>query len=259
MHEKHDVIEIDLKRLFLVLLNKAWIILLVGVLCAALLLSYTYFFVTPQYAANIKLYVNNTYGTNTSGFSASQLQAAQSLANTYMVILRSRTVLNEVAEVTGLSYTSEQLDSMISTSAVEDTEVFQVSVACEDHLHAAQIANAIADILPARIAATVDGSSVRVVDYAVASESRISPSYTKTAVLGALIGMLLSAGLFIVLEIFNDGVFTEDYLARTYADVPLLAVVPDAQPVKSARYKYYRNSYYRSYSRYSSKKGEPKQ
>lgn len=259
MPERSEAIEIDLKRLFLVLLNKAWIILLVGILCAGLLLSYTYFFVTPQYSANIKLYVNNTYGTNAPGYSASQLQAAQSLANTYMVILRSRTVLNEVAETTGLPYTNKQLENMISSSAVEDTEVFQVKVVCENYLHAAEIANAIADILPARIAATVDGSSVRVVDYAIPSAARVSPSYTKTAVLGALAGMVLSAALFVILELTNDAIFTEDYLARTYSDIPLLAVVPDAQPVKSAKYKYYRSSYYRSYSRYSSKKGDQEQ
>lgn len=259
MPEKNEAIEIDLRRLFLVLLNKVWVILLVGIVCAALLLSYTYFFVVPQYSASIKLYVNNTYGANAPGYSASQLQAAQSLANTYMVILRSRTVLTEVAEATGLPYTHKQLDNMISSSSVDDTEVFQVSVVCADHLHAAQIANAIAEILPSRIAATVDGSSVRVVDYAVPSEARVSPSYTKTAILGALIGMLLSAALFVVLELFNDAIFTEDYLARTFADVPLLAVVPDAQPIKSAKYKYYRNSYYRTYGRYSSKKGESEQ
>lgn len=249
MQENRDSIEIDLKRLVQVLLNKAWIIVLVGILCAALLLSYTYFFVTPQYSANIKLYVNNTYGSNNPGFSASQLQAAQSLANTYMVILRSRSVLNEVAQTTGLPYTHKELEKMISTASVEDTEVFQVSVVCENNVHAAAIANAVADILPSKIAATVDGSSVRVVDYAVPSESRTSPSYTKTAVLGMLVGMLLSAALFVVLELCNDSIFTEDYLARAYSDIPLLAVVPDAQPVKSARYKYYRSSYYRANQR----------
>lgn len=248
MQENREGIEIDLKRLVLVLLNKVWVIVLVGILCAALLLSYTFFFVTPQYSANIKLYVNNTYGSNNPGFSASQLQAAQSLANTYMVILRSRSVLNEVAEVTGLPYTQKQLEDMISTASVEDTEVFQVSVVCGDSVHAAAIANAIAEILPSKISATVDGSSVRVIDYAVPSDSKVSPNNTKTAIFGMLIGMLLSAGLFVILELCNDAIFTEDYLTRVYSDIPLLAVVPDSQPVKSAKYKYYQRSY-RSYQK----------
>jgi capsular polysaccharide biosynthesis protein len=234
MPEKSEAIEIDLKRLFLVLINKAWIILLVGILCAGLLLSYTYFFVTPQYSANIKLYVNNTYGANSPGFSASQLQAAQSLADTYMVFLLSRTVLNEVAETTGLPYTNKELENMISSSAVEDTEVFQVKVVCENYLHAAEIANAIADILPARIAATVDGSSVRVVDYAVPSDARVSPSYTKTAILGALLGFAVAVAI-ILLRQFTDNTIHDKHDLQQCIDVPVLGEIPSFELANNSK------------------------
>lgn len=254
MPENKEIIEIDLKRLLLVLWNKAWIILLVGILCAALLFSYTFFFVSPQYSASVQLFVNNTYGANSPGYSASQIDAAQSLANTYMVLLNSRSVLNEVAEKTGLPYDYNDLKNMISAASVNETEVFEVTVVCKNYLHAAQIANAVADVLPAKIVATVDGSSVRVIDYAVPSDARVSPNYTKTVILGLLIGMLLCAVLFAVLEFMNDAIFSEDYLAKTYSDIPLLAVVPDSQPIKSAKYKYYKNSYYRNYQ----KKGDYK-
>ncbi len=254
MPENKEIIEIDLKRLLLVLWNKSWIILLVGILCAALLFGYTFFFVSPQYSASVQLFVNNTYGANSPGYSASQIDAAQSLANTYMVLLNSRSVLNEVAEKTGLPYGYNQLKGMISAASVNETEVFEVTVVCQNYLHAAQIANAVAEVLPAKIVATVDGSSVRVIDYAIPSDARVSPNYTKTVLLGLLIGMLLCAALFAVLEFMNDSIFSEDYLTKTYSDIPLLAVVPDSQPIKSAKYKYYKSSYYR----YSQRKGDYK-
>lgn len=53
MNEKmtttHDGLEVDLKQVMEALLQRAWIIALVSVICAILLLSITFFFITPQY------------------------------------------------------------------------------------------------------------------------------------------------------------------------------------------------------------------
>ena len=100
MNENREVIEIDLKRVMRALWHRAWILLIVGILGAAMFFSYAWFLVTPMYSASTQLYVNNTYGENTLGFSSSQLSAAQDLAGTYMVILESRAVLTAVQEQT---------------------------------------------------------------------------------------------------------------------------------------------------------------
>lgn len=256
MTDKEEVVEIDLKRIVWSILNRAWIIVLVGILCAAILFSYAYFFMTPQYSASIKLYVNNTYGTNTPGFSSSQLSAAQSLARTYMVILKSRTVLNEVAEITELPYTYEQLKSMVYSSTVSETEVFETVVTCANYKHAAQIANAIAEVLPDQIAAVVDGSSVRVVDYAVENSSRVSPSYRKYAFIGFTVGFFITAALVIILDLLDNSINSEEYLSQVYGDLPLLAVIPDAESPKTTGYY---KGYYKGYYESSGKHQTPKQ
>lgn len=247
MNERRENIEIDLKQLVLALWHRAGIILLVGVLAAALAFGYAYFLVTPMYAASTQLYVNNTYGENSPGFSSSQITAAQDLAGTYMVILESREVLGEVQKQTGLDYTIKQLKGMVSAAAVNETEVFEVSVVCADYKHAAQIANAIADILPAKIAQIVDGSSVRVVDYAVESNVRVSPSYSRYAMLGFLVGSVLMAAVFIALEVLDTTITSEEYLAQHYEDLPLLAVIPDAESSNgygyTKSYGYYKGNY----------------
>ena len=245
MKENKEIIEIDIKRIMLAVWRRAWIIAIVGVLCAALFFSYAYFFMVPQYSASIKVYVNNTYGNNTPGFSSSQISAAQSLARTYMVILKSRPVMNEVAEITGLPYTYNQLVNMTLSSTVAETEVFETVVTCSNYKHAAQIANAIAEVLPDKISAVVDGSSVRVVDYAVENSKRVSPSYQKYAIVGLAIGVLLSAAFSVILDVLDKSVHSEEYLEETYEDMPLLAVIPDAEnPRASGYYKGYYRGYY---------------
>lgn len=254
MTDKNEVIEVDLKRIFLTVWSRAWIITIVGVLCAAMFLGYAYFFVTPQYSASIKLYVNNTYGTNTPGISSSQLSAAQSLARTYMVILKSRTVLNEVAQITGLPYTYEQLRSMVLSTTVSETEVFETTVTCPDYKEAAQIANAIAQVLPDQIAAVVDGSSVRVVDYAVESDARVSPNYRNYAIIGFSVGFFATAALIIILDLLDNSINSEEYLAEVYSDLPLLAVIPDAEnPKTNGYYKGHYKGYYKGYYESSGK------
>lgn len=234
-------IEIDLKRLVMALWGRAWIILLVSVLVAAMAFGYAWFFITPTYSASVQLYVNNNY-VDSPGFSSSQIVAAQNLAQTYMVIMESRSVLTEVQKKTGLGYSYGQLTKMISAASVNETEVFQVDVVSTNYKDATAIANAIADILPDKITAVVEGSSVRVVDYAVENPNPVDPDYRRYAILGAVLGAVLSAAAVIVADLLDNSINSEDYLVRVYDTVPLLAVIPGAENTKGSSYKGYYES-----------------
>ncbi len=235
--ENKEVMEVDLKRLLLILWHRLWIILLAAMLACVVAVGYAKLFVAPTYSANAQFYVNNTY--NSPGFSSSQIVAAQDLAYTYMVILESRSVLEEVRKDVNLGYTYDQLKEMVSTSAVNGTEVFQVTVTCENYKHAAQIANSIADILPDRIAQVVAESSVRVVDRAVENPIPEGPVYREYAVIGGLVGVMLSALAVFVIDLSDTTVTSEEYLTTVYAGVPLLAVIPGTESPKTGYYKGY--------------------
>ena len=250
-NEKNKVVEIDLKHIFIILLRRIWIIALVGVMVGVVALSYAYFFVTPTYASEAKLYVNNSYEKNPGVYSPSQLVAAQYLAETYMVIMESRSVLEQVQQKTGLDYTQAQLKNMITAEAVNETEVFQVAVTCADYKHAAQIATAITEVLPDAISAVVEGSSVRVVEHAIENPNPVGPSYQKYAVIGGLLGIVLTIAVIVLIELMNTAIDSEEYLSRAYSDVPLLAVIP-GDSAKNGGYKSYRGYYT------STKRGEAK-
>ena len=240
--ETRENLEIDLKRMFIVLWSNLWIILLVGVLVAALALGYAWLTITPTYSATTQLYVNNNY-PDSPGYSSSQLAAAQSLADTYIIVMRSRPVLDEVSKQTNLGYTYGQLRGMISAGSVNDTEIFQVTVTNTNYQHAAMIANAIADVLPKQLPKVVDTASVRVVEYAVENPNPVGPSYPKYAMLGAAAGALLTAMVIIVAELMDTTINSEEYLSHVYKEYPLLAVVPGAESSKSS-YKGYYKGYY---------------
>lgn len=234
MSEKTEK-EIGLLELFQVLLRRWWAIVLAALFTGALAFGYTFFMVDPLYQARTLLYVNNSdisVGSTSFSISNADLTAAQKLVNTYVVILKSRTALNEVIEEAGLDYTYEQLSGMISAQAVNSTEVFEIVVTSKSPADAERIANTIADVLPDKIADIVVGSDVRIVDYAVVPSHRYSPSYTRNTAVGVLIGVIICSAILILVYIFDENIRSEDYLTQTYPDIPLLTVIPDMTGTK---------------------------
>lgn len=228
---------IDLREVGKALYSRAWLIGIVTVLAAALLLAIAVFLVEPTYSASVQLYVNNNAESNI--ISSSQVAAAQALADTYIVILESRSVLTDVQKQTQLPYSYKALKKMVDGVAVNGTEVIQVTVTCTDYVHAAQIANAIAQVMPDKIAAVVQGSSVRVVDYAVEDPNPVGPNHLSYLVLGAFLGMVLSAACVIIGELSDTSIHSEEYLSEVYGNIPLLAVVPGMDSEKSGGKGYY--------------------
>lgn len=229
MNKNEQEIIIDWKYLIKSLIKKAWIIILAGVVFGVSALVYTANFVTPKYASSVMLYVNNrslSLGDGSVSISAADLSASQSLIDTYIVILRNRTTMEEVAAKSGLGYNSSQLLGMISTSKVEGTEVFRVTVTASDPTEAAQIANTISEVLPERIEDIFEGSSMRIVDSAIVNDSKVSPDITGSVVKCFIIGCFIAAVAVVLLTVLDDTIRSEDYLLQTY-EVPILSKIPD--------------------------------
>ena len=244
MNNNTEEMEIDLLRLLQALWRKAWAIVLVAAIFGSCFLAGTAMFIKPLYKANALMYVNSnniSLGGTKVSISQSELTAAQTLVDTYIVILNTRMTLEEVIEQSGVSYTYEELTKggMIKASAVNGTEVFSIEVTSKDPREAELLANTIARVLPEKIASIVEGSSARIVDYAVVPAKKASPSLTKNALIGAILGGMLMCGIVVVQELLDEQIHDSDYLIQTY-NIPVLAVIPDLLSSKS------NNEYYQS-------------
>ncbi|MBQ2848032.1 MAG: hypothetical protein IJE74_07230 [Clostridia bacterium] len=244
MKKTEEFIEIDILRLVKAVWQKIWAVILAAVIFGCATFGFTYIFIEPTYEARTLLYVNNSnfsVGNTSFNISTSSLSAAQELVNTYIVILKARTSLNEIIDYAELDKSYTELQGMISAAPVNSTEIFEVVVTSTDPAESEKIANAIATLLPKRIAEIVDGSSVRVVDYAIVPSARSGPSYTKNTFIGMIIGILLCVAIIVIRELFDVFVREEQYLNQTYP-YPILAAIPDMRNSKSGSY-YYSTSY----------------
>ena len=228
---KTEEFEIDLSRLFGALMNKAWLIGIVSVVCAVVIFLYTLFFVTPLYQSSAMFYVNNnsfSLGEASLSISSADISASRGLVKSYIVIMNTRETLNDVIDYAGVDLTYGEIKQMISAEAVDNTEIFRVTVTGPNAQEAERIANAIAYILPKRISSIIEGTSAKIVDSAVVPSKPSSPSYTKNTMIGFLVGLVLSAGLVILRELMDISVHSEDDIGET-CRYPVLASVPDME------------------------------
>ncbi len=246
---------IDWRYLLRALWKRALIIFLAGIIAATAAFVYVEKFEDDQYSSSVMLYVNNqslSIGSGSLSISASDLAASQSLIDTYIAILMNRTTMEEVAERSNLGYSWGQLMGMVSTSEIEGTEVFQVTVTTTDPFEAALIANCISEVLPERIETIIEGTSMRIVDSAIENPSRVSPKPTSTAIKFFIIGFMAAAAVFVLIIILDDTIRSDDYILETY-EVPVLSKIPnlgnESSSPKALTGKH-RGYYKRSYSYY---------
>lgn len=246
MDRRDDTIEIDLIRLLLAMKRRIWAIALSCVIGGALAFSYAAFLITPLYQSSALMYVNNSsfsVGSTSFSISTSDISAAQSLVSTYIIILETKNTLNEVIRQANLSYNHKQLREMIDAQSVNGTEVFEITVTSPDPQEAELIANTITEVLPDKVADVVDGSSVRVVDYAEIATNKSSPNVTRYTAMGILIGLVLSCGVIVLLELQDDKIHNDEFLAHTFENIPVLASIPDLSQADSDAYKGYGKGY----------------
>ena len=251
--KEYDETEIDLLALCKVLWSKALLLALAALIAGAAALAGTFAVQRfrmehAKYEAAVSMYVvNQKFVTSDSvsySISLPEVESPDSFMATYIFILESRATLEDVIEAADLPYSYEQLLGMISAEAVEDTMAFTVTVESESPAEAELIANTIAKILPCKIDELMDGSSVHIVDSAVVPAHRAlqTPNFTKNTLIGALLGLFVSAAVVTVEFIVSDIIMSADDLKALYPDIPVLALIPDM--LLSKKKGYYYSLYY---------------
>ena len=221
--------EIDLNRVFAALRHRLWLILLSALLAASAAFGCAQYLVTPMYQAKAMFYVNNSTMSLSEGLlsiTSADISASRGLVESYIVILNTRETLNKIITQANSMRTPEELEKMIEASAVNATELFQVVVKSPDPLEAETLADAVAEVLPRRIASIVEGSSAKVVDAAILPSKPSSPDIPQWTLIGGVAGFALAFLLTALQAVFDVSIHTEEDITQI-CSFPVLASVPD--------------------------------
>lgn len=218
-----------LEKIFYIIRKRIALMLVVGALCGAFGGAYAFFTNVSTYTATTTYYVysNPDYANDTSvNISGAEFATAKALVQSYLIVLKSDTVMNAVIEELGVPYSPKALANQISYQMVEETSIFNIYVNNTDPQMAMDIANAIADIAPEHISRIVKSGGIEVIDYATLPTT----PYSSTSVVKfGIIGFVGGFGIVAVVALFLgllDTTIRRRYEIRDTYNIPILGDVP---------------------------------
>lgn len=233
--------EISLIDLSKVMIKKAWIIIIFAVLGAIIAYSVSAFLITPSYTSTASLYVKNKQNESNIITSA-EVTTSKALVKSYIVILESETVMSEVASKLNTlrltpgyeflkqenDYTAKGIRSMQKADAIDETESFYIEVTAGNPQEAQFIAQMISDILIPKIEHFTEckPGTVKPLDPADLPTVPSSPSNARNTILGALLGIIISALIVFILFMTDKTVEDESSLSEAFNDIILLGTIP---------------------------------
>ena len=218
------------------ILKIRWLpILLAGIILAVLTFGYTKIFVVPQYASSAQLFVDtrreSSEGKDTY-IQSSHITAAKELANTYIHIIKTNTILNTVIDELGLNTNYSALRSKISVQVVEDTQILKISVSDADPKVALSIVSKIVELTPTIINAKIDSGKLISIDSPVVTSSPVSPNTLSNTVIGFICGVLAVYIYFVVVRLLDNMIKSVEDIQKAL-DLPVLGVIPAIDNISS--------------------------
>lgn len=219
---KNEEIEIDLKQLFYVLIGKIWIIILAAALGFGIAAAYTTAFIRPIYSSTSMIYILTK---STSITSLADVQLGSSLTQDYMVFMKSHPVVDTVINDLKLDMTYEEFVSNVSVENPANTRFLNITVQNHDAYMAKKIVDKLTDAGCSKIAEVMETQAPNVLDYGDVLKKPTSPSLSKNALIGALLGFVLASMCIVIVYLMNDSIHTAEDVEK-YLGLNTLGLIP---------------------------------
>lgn len=173
---------------------------------------------------------------NYSDDESASLSMGPQLVTLCKVILTSDDVLQQIIDELNLGVTCDQLANAIDITAASDTKIMQITVTNADPATAQAICQRLTDITSDSMAKVTDMvTSTEVLSAARLPEKAASGSRAKNALLGALLGAVLCAGVIVLRYLLVPCVRTEEDVTGTLG-LKLLSTIPTASAKEAAQH-----------------------
>ena len=220
--------ELSILEIIHILVKKIWIIILATVMGFSAAFLVSTFLIAPTYTSSCQMYVNPGNAESTTGTyigDYSDLQYAQKLVNSYIIILKTDTFLQNVADTAGLPYSPSQIRAMLSLSSINNTEFFEVGIESRNANDSYTLVRTITDLAPSEIMRIRESDSVKIVSPATNPTAPSSPNILLNAIIGAMLGFVAAAAIVILVEVLDTRVKSEEDITSHY-DIPVIGCIP---------------------------------
>lgn len=225
MEKNNEEVEIDLLELARLLWAHILQIVAVGLAAGVVCWCVCTFFLVPRYQASVNMIVN-TRQDGATNVTNDNINSAKGMIDTYAVVIRSNSVLNQVIDTLQLDLSYSDLYNMVSVTDVNSTQIMQITVTNPDPALAGEITQTIADIVPDVIVEKVEAGSCKVVSDVTINMSPVYPQTKKYTGIVAFLGAAAACAFLIVQHLlFNTIVDDED--VQKNLNLPVLGLIPE--------------------------------
>lgn len=220
--QNNDEMEIDLLELARALMRRWWAIAICFVVGIAAAFGGTKLLVTPQYTASSMIYI---LSESTSITSLADVQLGASLAQDFMIIGKSRPVIEKVIKQLDLDADYGTVSGSVAIENPTDSHILKISATNPDPELAADISNAVANVTQEQIADVMGTEEPNMLEEAIVPGAPSSPNVMKNTILGGILGAVLAAAVIIMLYLLDDTIKNEDDVKK-YLQINTLAAIP---------------------------------
>lgn len=217
--------EIDLKAMFNYFLTKKLYIIIITLVALLLGIVYSNFIQEPMYKSYTTILL--TKENDSSSITSNDITLNRNLVDTYREIVKSRKVVSKVISNLDLDYTVDALNSRISVSSINETEIIKITVVDEDRELAMNIANETAQVFNSEIVKLYNIQNIGIVDEAEIAAVPYNVSVLKQSLIASLIGLVLGIGIVFVMFYFDTTIKSSEEIENKLG-LPVIAQIPKA-------------------------------
>ena len=148
------------------------------------------------------------------------------LINTYSVIIKSPTILDEVSEKLSLDMSTGALNEKITVSNAQNSQVVSIEVQDPDPALAVKIANTTASVFEKEISNIMNVDNVSVLSEAnfEGTPSPVNPKPVLNMAIALVVGLMIGVGLAFLLEYLDNTIKNEDDIEKILG-LPVLGTI----------------------------------
>ena len=221
-----EELEISLKDILAIIRERLWLIVSITVVTVIIAGILSFFVIKPTYEAKTSIIVGKPQGTASDSAQYNDVMMYQNLIKTYSQIAQSDLVAQGALDKLQSNLTLEQIKGSITVTPQTQTQILIISTQGKNPEEVFKVINAVStSFIESSKKVYPTGGDIQVMDKAKMPINPISPNKTRNLAIGFLLGLMLSVGLTISLEFFDNTIKSESD-AEKYLDLPVLGVIP---------------------------------
>lgn len=223
--------EISILYLLKLLKKHILVVLLSAIVLGATAFSYCNFFATPKFSATTSIIISNgaiinsTTSTGNGKDSNSDFTASNVIAENCVEILNTPEMIKLVADKAGIKNHNLLRNSFRIRKRAENIIILDVTATALSPEDAVKLSKIFASLSPEYLSAIFPNVLVNVVAEAEGAVV-VSPRTLQTTAVGFLVGLFLSYIIYLIFDMFDQTVHTEDDLSDNFP-FAILGVIPD--------------------------------